>query len=431
MERLRYTVSDAETDVRGYAISGDPSYLRAYQDYWAEIDYNYDLLRVVTAGDQQQQQQLKSLKLLLEERRAGSASIIQLRREQGAEAARARYLSGRMQQLDERIRLTIDNIQRRERQALAQISAQGEVSSRRTQLAIAGGGVLTLLLGAACYFMLRRDLILRNESQHALQMANEQLHITSTRAQQADRIKTAFLATMSHELRTPLNSIIGFSGILFQELAGPLNAEQKKQLSMVRESSRHLLALVNDVLDISKVEAGQLKVLNAPFQINESLSRSVELITPMAEKKGLTLLTRIAADLGEIVSDKRRVEQVLMNLLSNAVKFTERGQIMLSAEKLDDYMQADEGTPQQVMRLQVSDTGVGISPEHLPNLFQPFRQLEETVNKPRDGTGLGLAITQRLLALMGGQISVESKVGEGSVFTVILPRQTVQEVAQG
>jgi len=430
-EKLRYALSDAETGVRGYVISGDPSYLVSYRDYWSEVDYSVDFLRTAATGNPQQQRLLQSLKLLVDDKRAGSARVVQLRREQDAEAARQRYLSGRVLQLDEKIRQAIADIQQRERQSLAQIIAQGKASSDQTRLAITGGGMLTVALGLACYFMLRRDLLVHNEDKNALRQANEQLQVTSARAQQADRIKTAFLATMSHELRTPLNSIIGFTGILFQELAGPLNAEQKKQLSMVRESSRHLLALVNDVLDISKVEAGQLKVLHAPFQLKESLSRSVELIAPMAEKKGLTLLTRIAADLGEIVSDKRRVEQVLINLLSNAVKFTESGQITLSAEQIDDFSHIEDGKPRPVMRLQISDTGVGISPELMPNLFQPFHQFEENVDKPRTGSGLGLAISQRLLALMGGQISVESKLGEGSIFTVILPRQAAQEIAHG
>ncbi|MES2072273.1 MAG: CHASE3 domain-containing protein [Pseudomonadota bacterium] len=427
LEALRYAVADGETGVRGYVITGDLGYLGPYQRDLNEVDNGYDHLRILTAEHAPQLQQLKALKSLLDERRAGLGKILQLRREQGLDAVRERYLANRGLAVHEQVRQLINELLQDEHRALELSTAHMDVSRKQARLAIAAGSLLALATALASFLIIRRGLLRRSITDEALRKTNEDLQVASARAQQADRIKTAFLATMSHELRTPLNSIIGFSGILFQELAGPLNAEQKKQLGMVRESSRHLLALVNDVLDISKVEAGQLKVLQMPFQISESLNRSVGLVAPLAEKKGLTLMTKIAADLGEVVSDKRRLEQILINLLSNAVKFTEKGQITLTAERLDDYLPGQDGAPQQVMRLQISDTGVGICAEDLPTLFQPFRQIEDRVDRPNEGTGLGLAISQRLLALMGGQISVQSEVGQGSIFTVILPRYGIAD----
>ena len=241
------------------------------------------------------------------------------------------------------------------------------------------------------------------------------------RAEAADQVKSAFLATMSHELRTPLNSIIGFTGILRQGLAGPLNAEQSKQLDMVRNSAQHLLALVNDVLDISKIEAGQLDINWAAFDVVRSINRCVELMRPQTQARHLTLETRIAPGLGEVEGDERRFEQILLNLLSNAIKFTEHGGISVVAELAEDPEAFAGATLPPAIRLRVSDTGIGIQPEHLPSLFKPFRQIDSGLDRVHEGTGLGLAICRRLAGLMGGTIGVESQWGSGSTFTVTLP----------
>ncbi|MDD4102150.1 MAG: ATP-binding protein, partial [Kiritimatiellae bacterium] len=253
-----------------------------------------------------------------------------------------------------------------------------------------------------------RELNFRLEERVAERTAD--LAVAKDLAEAADRVKSAFLATMSHELRTPLNSIIGFTGILLQEMAGPLNEEQRKQLTMVRDSSRHLLELINDVLDISKIEAGQLEIRKTEFALAESVNKVAGLIRPLAENKKLTLLVLVPENTGIISSDKRRVEQIMLNLLNNAVKFTDQGFVRLTAER-------DEKS----IRISVSDTGIGIKTSEISNLFRPFKQLDSGLARLHEGTGLGLAICKRLTQLLCGEINVTSEFGKGSVFTVTLP----------
>jgi signal transduction histidine kinase len=243
-----------------------------------------------------------------------------------------------------------------------------------------------------------------------LNRATEELIKAKDRAEAADRLKSIFLATMSHELRTPLNSIIGFTGILLQGFSGPLNDEQNKQLEMVKNSGNHLLSLINDVLDISKIEAGQLKIDIAPFDMSKSIETVVQIVTPLARTKELALHVEITSKLGVIVSDKRRVEQILLNLLSNAIKFTEKGEVKVEC-------QVSGG--QVITR--VIDTGIGIKPENMDRLFKPFIQLETGLARRFEGTGLGLSISKRLVEMLGGTIRVESEIGKGSVFTFTLP----------
>ena len=252
-----------------------------------------------------------------------------------------------------------------------------------------------------------------------------ELAIAKEQAEAADRIKSAFLATMSHELRTPLNSIIGFTGIIIQKLAGPLNEEQERQLGMVRNSANHLLSLINDVLDISKIEAGQLEVYAEPFDALSVIDTAVSAMKPMADKKGLSLSVVTGPDIGEAIGDRRRVEQILLNLISNAIKFTERGAITLTVSlvRQNNPPGADShALPRRpAISYRVTDTGIGIRTEDLKDLFQPFRQIDTGLTRKNEGTGLGLAICRRLAALMGGEIFAESEWGTGSSFTFILP----------
>jgi len=244
----------------------------------------------------------------------------------------------------------------------------------------------------------------------AFGIISHRTRVSREQAESADHLKSAFLATMSHELRTPLNSIIGFTGILLQGLAGPLNEEQQKQMRMVQKSSRHLLSLINDVLDISKIEADQLSLSLTSFELRPSIEKTIKLIAPLAEKKSIDLKMEIADDVAGVTTDQQRLEQILINLLNNAVKFTEKGQVMIVCRTDKDHY-----------LISVSDTGMGILPKELSGLFKPFHQIDTGLSRKHEGTGLGLSICQKLIVMMGGTINVQSQWGQGSTFTIRFP----------
>ncbi len=246
-----------------------------------------------------------------------------------------------------------------------------------------------------------------SESAKELARLNEELAL-------ADSAKSDFLASMSHELRTPLNSIIGFSDIMLQGLAGELNAEQRRQLEMVNNSGKHLLALINDVLDLSKVESGSMVSEAERFDLCAEANAIVESVRPQADALSLKLTCASTHEAIEVVSDSRLVRQVMFNLLSNAIKFTHDGSVEVRVSRA-------EGGGVDVA---VADTGPGIASADLDKIFDRFTQVHVHDDRP-EGTGLGLAISWRLAELLGGTLSVESVVGEGSTFTFSLPASAV------
>lgn len=271
------------------------------------------------------------------------------------------------------------------------------------------GGVLLKVQVNARTLELRQ---INQEMEQRIKLRTAELADAMEKAQAADRIKSAFLATMSHELRTPLNSIIGFTGIILQGIVGPLNDEQKKQLNMVRGSAQHLLSLINDVLDISKIEAGQLQIAHEDYNLRQTIEKAVGSARPLADKKGLELACSISPEIGNITGDRRRVEQILLNLISNAIKFTEKGSVKIECEPEDGKV-----------NIRVIDTGIGIRTEDTETIFKAFRQIDSGITRKYEGTGLGLSICKRLVELMGGKIWVTSVLGSGSTFGFNLPEE--------
>jgi len=281
---------------------------------------------------------------------------------------------------------------------------------------------LTLAINQRALFkQLQQELSDRQMAQAQLTDRNSELAVSNAELLRATLLKDEFLANMSHELRTPLNVILGMVEGLQDDVFGEINQRQQKALSNVQISASHLLELINDILDLSKFDAGRLELNCAPTSIAELCRSSLSFIQQQASDKQIRLSVHLESTLPDLLIDERRMRQVLINLLNNAVKFTNSGgTVTLEASIVADVGQAvDEAT----LRLTVVDTGIGISPENQHNLFDPFVQIDSALNRQYVGTGLGLTLVKRIVELHGGHVSVVSALGEGSFFHVDLPLQ--------
>ena len=230
-------------------------------------------------------------------------------------------------------------------------------------------------------------------------------------AEAASNAKSAFLANMSHEIRTPMNGVLG---MIDQVIDTELTKQQLEWLETAHQSAESLLDIINDILDLSKIEAGQLTISNIPYNLHDVIETVTDLLYLRASAKGLVLMINISLELPyNTMGDPLRVRQIVMNLVGNAIKFTERGHVFIRAK----YISKEP----PVMRIEVEDTGIGIAPDKIPRIFKDFSQEEESTTRRFGGTGLGLSISKKLVGMMGGEIGVSSKVGEGAIFWVNLP----------
>jgi signal transduction histidine kinase len=324
---------------------------------------------------------------------------------------------------------------RAETQALVETNRSEYVSSRNLFIGVSAGAVLlALALGLLLSWLLtgpirrtearlaeiaggdfsgRLDVLNRDELGSLaanVNRMNDELRRLYGELETTSRHKSEFLANMSHELRTPLNAIIGFSQVLRERLFGDVNEKQEEYLDDILSSGNHLLSLINDVLDLSKVEAGQLELVIAPFSLREALERGATMVRDSAVKSGVELLLRIDPEVDLAQGDERRILQVTFNLLSNAVKFTPQG----------GHVDIESTQVGGEIRVSVRDTGPGIAPEDQERIFEEFQQTD-VGRKQQEGTGLGLALSRRLIDLHHGRLWVESTLGQGSTFSFTLP----------
>ena len=274
-------------------------------------------------------------------------------------------------------------------------------------------------LGTLCFGMLLRDQEKQLETEQSLHEAHdkletrviertEELSLANARLHELDKLKSMFIASMSHELRTPLNSIIGFTGIILGGMSGDITDEQKKQLGMVKGSASHLLELINDVIDVSKIEADKVALSIEEFDLAALVLDVHKSFETIADEHRLKITFEPSEKL-IISSDKRRTKQVVMNLVSNAIKFTDKGRIDITLTKTETCVE-----------ISVADTGIGIKKGDIGRLFQAFGRVA-TENRLTEGSGLGLYLSKKIVSLLGGDIRVASEPGKGSVFTLALP----------
>ena len=398
---LYSALQEAETSQRGYLLTGRDSYLDPYWQARASVPTYLAGVHRLSVDTIPQQVRIQHLDSLINQKLWEMKHTIQLRREGRESESMEVVLTDRGQNLMEQLRSLMRDITHAERMEQRATSKQIED--------------LAAIAGAASSLAVLSGLLL-------LTVAVWRIQKEKAAVLEANAAKSRFLANMSHELRTPLNAIIGYSEMLAEEAEDTGRSDFLPDLNRIRTSGRHLLDLINSILDLSKIEAGKMDLYLETFSITKLVSEAQDVVRPLAEKNGNKLVIDCPPDIGSMHGDQTKVRQCIFNLLSNAAKFTEKGEIQLSVRRICG--------PEDRISFTLRDTGIGMTPEQVSRLFDPFTQADATTTRRFGGTGLGLAITHKFCEMMGGSVQVESNPGAGSTFTIEVPASIGSPVDQ-
>jgi len=405
-EGVLMDIAEARQDAGRFITSGDPGDLASYRASRDRVSQRLSHLSDLVSDNPLQLQRVVSLRPEVAPRLNLLESFVTGRRAGGDAALTLLLRNDTTRSQMAKIRETVAEIAAAEKTLLGQRRELFELSRRQASLTLFFLIALVLLLLGLSLWMFNREIRERRTAQAEIERKNRELDARRREAERATQLKSSFLANMSHELRTPLNAIVGFIELLGEEKAGGLNEKQRRYVGHVRNATGHLLALINDILDLSKIEAGQLQLQLQEFPAAEALSEVLATIAPLAARKHIGIDSSVSEEM-TIYGDLIRFKQILFNLLSNAVKFTpEGGSVRVEGVSTEPFA-----------RISVTDTGVGIRTEDQEAVFDEFRQVG---SQRSEGTGLGLSITKRLVERHGGRIWVESEVGKGTRFSLTL-----------
>jgi signal transduction histidine kinase/DNA-binding response OmpR family regulator len=394
IENILSTMKDAETGQRGFIITGDDPYLEPYRKARSEINSQMAAIRASSVERSPLGGTLQMLSQTIDAKFSELQTIIDKRREQGPEAAFEELKKGRGKRLMDEIRIYCGHIEDNLRAQLSVRNSLAESQTRDARLISAGASCMLFILVA---------------------LATIKFKAEKEAAEKANQVKSSFLANMSHELRTPLNAIIGYSEMLLEEAEDAGQTALVPDVHKILAAGKHLLDLINAVLDLSKIEAGKMELYLETFDVSALAGEVVSIIKPLLEKNGNSIRLTVDPAVQTMRSDQTKLRQSLFNLLSNASKFTTNGSVALDIGMLAE----------QRIVFAVSDTGVGMTPEQIERLFEPFTQGDASTSRKYGGTGLGLVISRRFARMLGGEITVESEAEKGSTFTLTLP-QTIE-----
>ena len=416
LEEVQSIVTGSETGVRGFVITGDVRHLEPYRGAEASAAERLRTLETLTSGDPVQHDRLRLLASLVARRFSILEETLELRESEGFDDAAAATRTGRGRMVMDSIRSALDAMAAEEATRLRERTAQERQTLSRATSLIAVSFIAAVILGILAAVVVSRDVDRRLRAEAEARRAKEL-------AEAASRAKSEFLAMMSHELRTPLNSVIGFSNVLLKNRGANLSEKDLMYVQRIKAGGQHLLSLIGDVLDLSKVEAGRMELVRAPVELDELVADTVASFEGQLHDRPITLVAEIPDRLTPIMTDPSKLLQVLTNLIGNAVKFTEQGKVAVRVV-------ADPAS-RRPERIEVADTGIGIPVERQRAIFDAFEQGDTSTARHFGGTGLGLAVSKSLCDLMGYRLEVHSTVGMGSVFTVHLAAAAVRSTLVG